>query len=441
MLARLRLAAEPLTELRGRALLVVVGCFVCQMGLGLGYVLSPLAGPMIEELGMTRADYGLARATQTGAVALASPFVGLACVRYGARAVLTASVLLLCASLAGMAGMDSFLQYCLLSVVFGIGTAGVGDITVGAGVAEWVRRARGLALGVGYTGSNVAGAVASPAAVHLAGSGDWRPALLAVAGAALVLLLPFASLAIRPAPPERAPDPEAPGGGDPARRGRSPGRPAPDLDLRQALRTRSFWALAFALFCVWFYFLAMMSHLVLFLEDAGLSRARATGYFSAAVLLGLVSKVGAGAVADRMRPRTAMLANTGLMALSSLLVLLVPRPGLLELFVLSYGVSVTARDVTYPLSVAECFGLRHLAAIYGALTVTLLPGGLLGPAFAGYVFDRTGGYAPAFACFAALNLLSLLALLALRVEAPPEARARARPKDLPGTSRRKTFRA
>ncbi len=417
MFARLRLAAEPLTELRGRALLVVVGCFVCQMGLGMGYVLSPLAGPMIDELGMTRADYGLARATQTGAVALASPFVGMACVRYGARAVLTAAVLLLSASMAAMAAMDSFLHYCLLSVVFGIGTAGVGDITVGAVVAEWVRRARGLALGVVYTGSNVAGAVASPLAVHLAAGGGWRQALLAVAGAALVLLLPFASLAIRPAPPERTLEPKAAEG--PA--GPSPPRAAgTDLDLRQALRTRSFWALAFALFCVWFYFLAMMSHLVLFLEDAGLSRAHATGYFSAAVLLGLVSKVGAGAVADRMRPRTAMLANTGLMALSSLLVLLLPRPGLLELFVLSYGISVTARDVAYPLAVAECFGIRHLAAIYGALTVTLLPGGLFGPAFAGYVFDRTGGYALAFACFAALNLLSLLALLALRVERAPD---------------------
>ncbi len=419
MLARLRVAAEPLTELRGRALLVVVGCFVCQMGLGMGYVLSPLAGPMIADLGMTRADYGLARATQTGAVALASPFVGMACVRYGARAVLTASVLLLSASMAAMAGMASFPQYCLLSVVFGVGTAGVGDITVGAVVAEWVQRARGLALGVVYTGSNVAGAVASPVAVHLAAGGGWRQALLAVAVAALVLILPFATLAIRPAPPERALPEAAPRAAEDARSAASARRPGADLDLRQALRTRSFWALAFALFCVWFYFLAMMSHLVLFLEDAGLSRARATGYFSAAVLLGLVSKVGAGAVADRMRPRSAMLANTGLMALSSLLVPLLPRPGLLELFVLSYGISVTARDVTYPLAVAECFGVRHLAAIYGALTVTLLPGGLLGPAFAGFVFDRTGGYAPAFACFAVLNLLSLLVLRALRVETAP----------------------
>ncbi len=37
-------------DIRGRAAWVVFGCLVCQMGLGFGYVLNPLAREIIGEL-------------------------------------------------------------------------------------------------------------------------------------------------------------------------------------------------------------------------------------------------------------------------------------------------------------------------------------------------------------------------------------------------------
>jgi cyanate permease len=48
--------------------------------------------------------------------------------------------------------------------------------------------------------------------------------------------------------------------------------------------------------------------------------------------------------------------------------------------------------------------------------VALLPGGILGPIFAGAVHDRFADYRPAFATFAALNALALLALAWVRDE-------------------------
>ena len=46
--------------------------------------------------------------------------------------------------------------------------------------------------------------------------------------------------------------------------------------------------------------------------------------------------------------------------------------------------------------------------------LTLLPGGLAGPTFAGWTHDRLGTYWPAFAVFAAGNVLAVAALAALR---------------------------
>jgi hypothetical protein len=52
--------------------------------------------------------------------------------------------------------------------------------------------------------------------------------------------------------------------------------------------------------------------------------------------------------------------------------------------------------------------------------LTLFPGGVLGPVFAGAVFDRFGSYVPAFAAFTVLNALALAALFALRSETQAE---------------------
>ena len=45
-----------LGDLRGRALWVVFGCLICQLGLGFGYVYAPLLKEISSDLGWTRAN-------------------------------------------------------------------------------------------------------------------------------------------------------------------------------------------------------------------------------------------------------------------------------------------------------------------------------------------------------------------------------------------------
>jgi cyanate permease len=72
------------------------------------------------------------------------------------------------------------------------------------------------------------------------------------------------------------------------------------------------------------------------------------------------------------------------------------------------------------LVIVECFGLRHMARIYGAIMFMLLPGGTLGPVFAGYLHDTVGSYRIAFTTFAVVNLVAVAALCFLR----PHSRSR-----------------
>jgi cyanate permease len=280
---------------------------------------------------------------------------------------------------------------------------GVGDVVIGAAAARFVSRSRGLALGFVFVGSNVGGAAVPVFAEAMASRGSWRDALLWLAVAALLGLLPWAALGLRePEPRELAV--------------RETDATAPSLDLRQALRTRSFWILAIALFTFYSYYLGVTQHLVAFVSDLGYSDARAAASLSFTVALGIGAKLGMGLLADRVRAQRALLLNFGVLGLGSCLLLGAVAPSLLAAFLVAHGVAVAAENVVVPLVVAECFGVRHLARLYGALMLTLFPGGVLGPLFAGAVFDRTGSYAPAFATFALLNALALAALFALRCE-------------------------
>jgi MFS family permease len=393
---------------------VLLGCLVCQMGLGFSYVFTTFLKPIVAELGWTRTAFSGAGGPLLLSMALAAPLIGSLTDRFGPRRVLAGSTLLLAATLAGFAAMQSLAQFYAASLVFGLALTGLGDIPVGAVASRWFEKGRGLVLGVVYVGSNIGGALVPIAATLVAARASWRVALVVLAGTALVLILPFALFAVR----EPRPD-EVPGAAGAAPETGAPGAPvleAPSLDLRAALRTRTFWILGFALFVFYFYYLGVLNHLIAFLSDSGFSDPAAARRFGGAVAVGILGKLAIGALADRIPKRAALLANFGLVLLASLLLLFVGRPGVLLAFLVVHGFAVAAENVLLPLIVVEAFGVAHMARIYGALMFMLLPGGALGPIFAAHVYDTLGSYTPAFTTFAALNAVSLALLGLVRRE-------------------------
>ena len=390
---------------------MVLGGLICQFGLGFGYVVNPLAGDIIGELGWTRAQYSEALSWQIWVIAFASPLIGAQVSRIGAKPILITATLLVAVTFFFYAHIESPWQLRAVVILLGLAVVGVGDITVGYIVMRWIERGRGLALGIVYTGSNLGGFLLVPLATSTAESEGWRAALTLLGWIALAVLVPAAVFLVRE-PRVGLATAEA------SRTGPSDNRATPgDLDLRGALRTRSFWILALTLFCFFAYFLALLQHLVLHWTDHGMPREEAAHYYRYAVGLGIVSKVVLGLVADRVPPRTALLLDFGLLALSSIVLLATPsHAAWMWFFVLLFGFSSAARDVVYPLIIGACFGVRHLAAIYGAIMFAILPAGVLGPVFAGAVHDRTDSYGLAFATFALLNGLAWWALTRVRDE-------------------------
>lgn len=393
-----------LGDLRGRAALVVLGCLLCQLALGYGYVFPPLAPLIMPEFDWTRTEYTAVRVPQLVIMAVASPLLGFLIVRHGARRTLmVASVVIGCTFLLLSQMQDLWHFYALL--MFGaLALVGLGDITVGQLVSHWVEKRRGFAMGLVYAGSNLAGALLVPIWVWIARTDDWRTTFTVMGAGAFLVMLPAIVLLIRDRTLDVAPGEEA----------RTIGSDA-DLDLRHAVRTRTFWILAAALFGFFFYFVGVLDHLVLFLTDTGTPGDRATYFFSTALAMGLVSKIGLGFVADYIPEKTSILADHALLAISSLILLALPNDLLIWPFVLFYGFATAARDIVYPLIINRCFGERFMAEIYGALMLAL-PSGSLGALFAAQVHDRSGSYDLAFASFAVVNVAVVVGLCFVRDE-------------------------
>lgn len=394
-----------------RAWWVVGGALACQMGLGFTYMYGPLLPEVTADLGWSRTQFNAAIAPRLWVQALASPLFGLMVVRVGARAVLTGSVLLMAVVGWGLSGVQSPADLLLWNLVFGLVLVGVGDVTVAHVVAQWVQRQRALALGVVYAGSNLGGALILALVTRISEQVHWREAFLWTGVGGALFLLPFAALCIRaPRPGEGATD-----AGLEAEARDEPGAPT-SLDLRAAARTRSFWILAYLLFAYFFFATSALEHTVSLLMDLGVPRTEAAGVLGGAVFLGIVGKLGLGAVATRMRARRVLALNMGMVASSALCLLATPLLGSALPFALLFGLSYAGRDVIYPLVLIDTFGVRHLAPIYGCLMLTLAVGGVGGPIFTAAVRDQTGSYAPAFALAAALMAVGFALIPLLRRE-------------------------
>lgn len=406
----MRSRSEPAGGETWRDGLVVFGCLVCQIGMGVGgYIFPVFLKPIAEELDWSRTVYSLSHPIMSTSVALVAPLVGRFADRRGPRPVLVAGGLMMSLALLGAGEMNRPEHFYAISVVLGIAIACLGDLPTGAAIAGRFDARRGLALGTVYIGSSIGGAAGPLLATALAAGASWRFGFTGVGAVLWLVVIPAALLV---GPRRVSADP-------------TEAEPASKWTTRALLRTRDFWLFFWVIFVFYVYRLGVNAHLVAYLSDLGMSDQLAAGGFSLMVGVGIVGKLVSGGLADRLGARPAVLLNFGLLAVASLVLLLPGAGAMLGVFLLVHGFATAAEDVVIPLIVARRFGAESLATVYGLLLLALVPGGSVGPVFAGWIHDTLGSYTVAFALFAVGNVTALAALAAIGTEtirAPSEGR-------------------
>ena len=361
------------------------------MGNGLYFTFSVFLVPLVEEFHWSRGLTAGALSLSTVLQGLLSPVAGILVDRLGPRPVILSGAILLSAASILTATTRSAVELYLYTGLLGaVGLVGLGPVPMGVLLSRWFSARRGRAVGIAFSGMGFGVFVMGPLAQWLIASMGWRVASVVLGLGSLCVLFPIAWVGAR--------DPEA--------RAEGPGRPlqqtsGPNADsaLRQAIRTRTFWALWCAYLCTPLAVFPVTTHQVAFAIDRGFQPILAASIFGVMGLLSIVGRVSFGFAADRFGgalTATVSYACTAGGVLALLALESDGRAGWLVVYALLFGLGFGARGPIITAMASDLFGGRRFGVIYGALSVGNGLGGAIGPWFGGVVHDVLGSYRVVF---------------------------------------------
>ncbi len=372
-----------------------------------GVLIVPLEG----EFGWDRASISLAVAVSILTFGLGAPLGGMLVERFGARRVFIVGTLFLCVGLGTLVLIRELWQfYALYGIALGIGTGAVSQ-AIGTTVAHrWFRVNRGLVIGLFGAATSAGQLIFIPTMAQLTVSAGWREAVLLLAAAGAVVLVPQL-LFLRDSPHDVGLRAYGEGAVLSAAERAEDVRGTP---MRAALRTGDFWLLAGSFFVCGYTSNGLVgTHLIPHALDHGFTAVTAAGAVGVMGAMNIVGTLASGWLSDRFDNRKLLAAYYGFRALSIAWLPFIFEYQWLLLFAIVYGLDWIATVPPTANLVASIFGRASLGTIYGWIFFTHMVGAATA-AFAGGFFRETlGDYHLVFVSAALLGFIAVA--LALRV--------------------------
>lgn len=376
--------------------LVLAGGLVMGLALGVRHVQGLFLLPVTLERGWSRESFAFALALQNLVWGLAQPLAGMAADRWGARPVVGTGLALYALGLLGMSQAGSPLAFVIAGgVCIGIALSGTTFGVVYAALGRLVApERRGWALGLAGAVGGLGQFLLVPTTQTLIGHWGWVAALGTLAlviALALPLAVPLNDRAATTA------------------RGASAAQPPQALRaaVQEAFAQRGFWLLNLGFLACGFQLAFVASHLPAWLLDQGWRAADGMAALALIALANVGGTYACGLLGARYAKKKLLagvyLARSAAMALFVLLPL---STASLYLFALAMGALWLG---TVPLTsgiLAQVFGLRYLATLFGFVFFGHQLGSFLGVWLGGVVFEATGSYGPVWAGAIALGLLA-----------------------------------
>jgi sugar phosphate permease len=382
------------------------------------YGFTAFFNPIVTELGWSYAATSFAASLRSIEGGIASPLVGFATDRYGAKRLLVLGSVLGGVGFIFLSRIQTLWSFYLIFIFLSVGSSLLFPVPGWTAVANWFVKKRGMALGTLSATMGIAGMVIY-LLNWLIGLYGWRQTLVIVGIGMWLIGIPSALVVrTRPEPYGLLPDGDD---GAPLKQNGSTETPyqesqnQQEFTARAALRTRAFWIMALVVTISTGVLHAVVVHVMPYLISIHFSRETAGLTASLLILVSAMGRFILGSLTSRVDSRYLMTLALLLQALGLLALANARGLGQAALFVglfgPGYGGVITLRLTMQ----AEYFGRKAFGAIQGIMMAILISGTMASPLVAGYCFDLYGTYRPAWLIMGLLLLLvTPLSILAKR---------------------------
>jgi MFS family permease len=385
----------------------MIGSPYAWLRLTISLLLSTIAGigmwSAVVALPAVQADFGIDRATASlpfafafSGYAFGGALMGRLADRLGVVTPLTIGAVMLGLGYVSSSFSVAPWQYAIAYGLIGIGSSAA-SAPLMADISHWFIRQRGIAVAIVSCGSYLAGTIWPPAIEYALTSVGWRQAHALIGVLSMVMMLPLIFLTLRPRAPAIHVD--AVDVSDRAQRvlGLSP----------NALQA----TLMIAGVCCCVTMATPQVQIVAYCGDLGYGPGRGAEMLSLMMGLGVVSRLIAGSVADRLGGLTTLAILSTLQAIATFPYILFDDLGMLYVMSGIFGLFHGGLIPMYAVIVREYFSPHEAGARVGIVIGATLLGMALGGWMSGAIFDLTGSYRATFINAVIWNLFNLIILL------------------------------
>jgi len=157
---------------------------------------------------------------------------------------------------------------------------------------------------------------------------------------------------------------------------------------------------------------AIIVHVMPYLSSVGIARSTSSVVAMAIPLTSVVGRLAGGWLSDRFNKRRVATGFFAMMGLGFLFFSYVSdeKMYLLVPFIILFGIGWGGCPPVRAALLTEYFGRTHFGTIHGVIMGMVALGSVVGPLFAGWVFDSWGSYHAAWLVFAFLTFAALIVI-------------------------------
>jgi predicted MFS family arabinose efflux permease len=369
------------------------GSFIVLLSFGIRSGFGLFLQPMSMDLGSGREVFALAMAIQNLVWGAVQPFIGMIADRFGVARTVAAGGLLYAAALYLMAtAASAFDLHVSAGLLIGLALGGTGFGVVLAAVGRAVpAESRSMALGLTTAIGSFGQFVMPPIGQALIASYGWQTALMLLALASLLMIVAAGGLR-SPGTGAQVPDSQTIGGA-----------------LSEAGHHAGYLYLTAGFFVCGWHVAFIAVHLPAYLADGGISASVAAWCLALVGLFNVIGSYSAGVLGGRFSKKYCL---SFLYAARSLLILVFIMVPLSVTSALVFSAIMGLLWLsTVPLTsglVAQIFGLRYMATLFGIVFLSHQVGSFLGVWLGGYLYDTYGSYDLIWWLSIALGLIAAL---------------------------------